>query len=303
MSGPIDNPPLKNIAIDQPQAHPTHDDTPIETASPEQKRTLNTNPAPELVKKVQDRATKKKQLLDLTPTILGTLFRMNWLAYEKMKNLIADDSAYGNQIVREKIDATLFDSISQTFFHKNYKDLIEREQDHIRNGSHAGKTPTDFADQYCQNLATKRGVDINTIRKNLSQDQFLTKEDFDFHVFNFIFTFEHTTVIMFRLTGDDYFEKYSLARSQILNHDPQNTELSIGPFVVVIPPEIKNLTHLTKLSLQNNRLDTFPKEIADLTQLKVLDLSDNYLTWNPILETLYQNGCKIIGVQRPKVNN
>ena len=45
----------------------------------------------------------------------------------------------------------------------------------------------------------------------------------------------------------------------------------------VLPPEIHNLQHLNRLSLQNNQLKTFPAQISDLKRLTILDLHNNHL--------------------------
>ena len=48
-----------------------------------------------------------------------------------------------------------------------------------------------------------------------------------------------------------------------------------------LPPEITQLTQLTKLNLSDNQLATFPLEIVQLTQLTSLNLSSNQLTSLP----------------------
>jgi len=51
--------------------------------------------------------------------------------------------------------------------------------------------------------------------------------------------------------------------------------------LTTLPPEIKYLTQLTHLNIDNNLLTTLPPEIKYLTQLTCLDIDDNQLTTLP----------------------
>lgn len=54
-----------------------------------------------------------------------------------------------------------------------------------------------------------------------------------------------------------------------------------GMGLTVIPPEIGQATHITRLSVRRNQLLTLPAEIGLLTQLQVLSAADNTLEWLP----------------------
>ena len=76
-----------------------------------------------------------------------------------------------------------------------------------------------------------------------------------------------------------------------------------------LPPEIGQLTHLTKLFLHSNKLTSLPPEIGQLSQLKTLQLDDNGLTSIPSeigrltnLELLSLDGNKLASIP-PSIGN
>ncbi|MEM9776035.1 MAG: leucine-rich repeat domain-containing protein [Chloroflexota bacterium] len=66
------------------------------------------------------------------------------------------------------------------------------------------------------------------------------------------------------------------------NIESQEPILDLGGMgLTIIPPEIGQATHITRLSVRRNQLMTLPAEIGQLTQLQVLSAADNALEWLP----------------------
>ena len=66
------------------------------------------------------------------------------------------------------------------------------------------------------------------------------------------------------------------------NIEAQEPILDLGGMgLTIIPPEIGQAIHITRLSVRRNQLITLPAEIGQLTQLQVLSAADNTLEWLP----------------------
>ena len=62
-----------------------------------------------------------------------------------------------------------------------------------------------------------------------------------------------------------------------------------------LPPEIGNLTALTRLDLGSNHLTELPPEIGNLTSLTWLDLRGDHLTtWLPEMKKLVDRGVVVL---------
>lgn len=96
----------------------------------------------------------------------------------------------------------------------------------------------------------------------------------------------HTIISAFG--GDDgmdlsFYESYLAARSAILQafEERPHILLLMDFDIPFLPPEIKTLTFLKHITLDNNALDEFPKEILGFKDLKGIYMRGNHLTRVP----------------------
>lgn len=71
-----------------------------------------------------------------------------------------------------------------------------------------------------------------------------------------------------------------------------------GQTFTSLPTEIEQLVHLEILDLSVNNLTDLPDALLKLEKLKLLSLEGMpWLKWSPLLQTLHDRGCEIIGVE------
>lgn len=91
--------------------------------------------------------------------------------------------------------------------------------------------------------------------------------------------FQHFPVILFKMT--------SLRELKIGGHN-----------FTSLPTEIEQLVNLETLDLSVNNLTDLPDALLKLEKLRLLILEGMpWLTWSPLLQTLHDRGCEIMGVE------
>jgi len=69
-----------------------------------------------------------------------------------------------------------------------------------------------------------------------------------------------------------------------------------GKNLILVPPAVRELTHLRRLHLYHNELTELPGWLGELTQLELLDVARNRITTVP--EELWESGIDVIRLHR-----
>lgn len=133
---------------------------------------------------------------------------------------------------------------------------------------------------------------IPEIENDLSITEFTNPTDFWLHLYYFKKLYEklkENSIILSYLPLKDVYIDYIQALEhieQVLENSSNLLNLCTKQRIVksnllILPPQIALLTHLTTLSLDHNRLAYLPFQIGALTHLTQLSLRDNDLTYLP----------------------
>ncbi len=146
------------------------------------------------------------------------------------------------------------------------------------------------ANEICEEISDAFDLPIEKVKKYLSRKCFNSESEFASHVvwlFKANLTshnFEREEKGLHPITINLAFKQYCAARffiTQNLKY-PMGTDLNLsGRDLFILPPELMECKHLTRLDISNNHLSYIPNNINQLENLVILKAQNNKITKDP----------------------